>query len=289
MIDAGTGRPPTRRVRKDLAVFFVVAFALPWSVWITRIGDDHGWWGWHVPTGVALWTMLPGTLLVAAATGGRRAVRDLLRRVARWRFGTGWYAVALGLPWALALTGTGVLLAIGGSSQFGTVMAGSAALSYFLIGVPLFTLTEELAWRGFALPRLQALLPALPAGLVLGVIWALWHIPTFLLPSEGDSALPYAGFALFVLAQSVLTTWLFNRSGGSVLIAGLFHAASDAVYAGSGAIGGDARLFWIVTLLGCAAAVAVAVIEGPATLAGRRAAAVTEPPTTTVAATPATR
>ena len=288
MIDTGTRGAPARRVRRDLAVFFVLAFALPWSVWISRIGDDRGWWSWHVPTGVALWTMLPGTLLVAAATGGRAAVHDLFRRVVRWRFGIGWYTIALALPWALALTGTGVLLALGGSSQFGAGMAAGAAFSYFVIGVPLFALTEELAWRGFALPRLQALLPALPASLVLGVVWALWHIPTFLLPSEGDSALPYAGFALFVLAQSVLTTWLFNRSGGSVLIAGLFHAASDAVYAGSGSVGGDARLFWIVTALGCAAAVAVAVIEGPATLAGRRRAVVTEAPATTVAATTAT-
>ena len=266
-----------RRIRRDLAVFFAAAYALPWFVWITRIGDDHGWWTWHVPGGLALWSMLPGTLTVAAATGGWPAVRDLARRVTRWRVELRWYAVALGLPWLLALTGTGLLLAIGGSAQFGAVMSSGEALSYFLIGIPLFTLTEELAWRGFALPRLQAVLPALPASLLLGVIWALWHIPTFLLPSQAVSAVPYVGFALFVLAQSVLTTWLFNRTGGSVLLAGLFHAASDAVYAGSGAIGGDGRLFWLVTALGCVAAAAVVLVEGPATLVGRGRAVVPEP------------
>ena len=272
-----------RRIRRDLAVFFVVAFSLPWFVWITRIGDDHGWWGWHVPGSLALWSMLPGTFVVAAVTGRRAAVRDLARRVVRWRVGLRWYAVALGLPWVLVLGSAGLLLAIGGSAQFGAVMATGEALSYFLIGIPLFTLTEELAWRGFALPRLQGLLPALPASLVLGVIWALWHVPTFLLPSQTVSAVPYAGFALFVLAQSVLTTWLFNRTGGSVLLAGLFHAASDAVYAGCGAIGGDDRLFWFLTGLGCMAAVAVVLIEGPATLAGRSRTAVPEPARVSVA------
>jgi membrane protease YdiL (CAAX protease family) len=275
----GTETPtiPARRVRRDLAVFFPVAFALPWFVWITRIGDDHGWWGWHVPGGLALWTMLPGTLAVAAATGGVPAVRDLGRRVLRRRVGLRWYAVALGLPWVLALVGTGLLLAGGGSPQFGATLSPGEALSYFLIGIPLFTLTEELAWRGFALPRLQALLPALPAALALGVVWALWHIPTFLMPSEGVSVLPYAGFAVFVLVQSVLTTWLFNRTGGSVLLVGLFHAASDAVYAGTGVVGGDGRLFWIVTMLGCAAAAVVVWVEGPATLCGRRRTVVPEP------------
>jgi membrane protease YdiL (CAAX protease family) len=260
---------PARRIRRDLAVFFPVAFALPWFVWSSRIGDDHGWWGWHVPTGVALWSLLPGTLAVAVATGGLPAVRDLARRVVRWRVAPAWYVVALGLPALLASAGTGVLLALGGTSQVGVSMTTGEALSYFLIGIPLFVLTEELAWRGFALPRLQALMPALPASLALGVVWALWHVPTFLLPSQGVSAVPYEAFAVFVLAQSVLTTWLFNRTGGSVLIAGLFHAASDAVYSGAGVIGGDGRLFWLVTALGCAAAVGVVAWEGPVTLAGR--------------------
>jgi membrane protease YdiL (CAAX protease family) len=288
MTDLETSTIPDRRTGRDLTAFFIVAYALPWFVWITRIGDDHGWWGWHVPGGLALWTMLPGTLAVAAATGGLPAVGDLVRRVLRWRVGLRWYAVALGLPCVLALAGTALLLAIGGSAQFGAVMSPGEALAYFLIGIPLFTLTEELAWRGFALPRLQGLLPALPAGLLLGVIWAVWHVPTFLMPSEGVSAVPYAGFALFVLAQSVLTTWLFNRTDGRVLLAGLFHAASDAVYAGSGAIGGDDRLFWSVTALGCVAAVAVVLVEGPATLAGRRRTVVPEPARITAASAPAT-
>ena len=284
MVGTETSTVPLRRVRRDVIVLIAVAYALPWCVWTTRLGDDHGWWGWHIPTGLALWSMLPGTLAVAAGTGGWTAVRDLARRVTRWRIGARWYAVALGLPWVLALAGTVLLLAMGGASQFGTGLSAGAALSYFLIGIPLFTLTEELAWRGFALPRLQATLPALPASLVLGAVWALWHIPTFLLPSQAVSAVPYAGFVLFVLAQSVLTTWLFNRTSGSVLIAGVFHAASDAVYAGSGVISGDGRLFWIVTGLGCVAAVAVTLVEGPATLAGRPRTVLTEPARAPIAA-----
>ena len=148
-------------------------------------------------------------------------------------------------------------------------MSAAGATGYFVYGIVLFGLTEELAWRGFALPRMQAMLPALTSSLLLGAIWGVWHTPTFLLPSEGDSALPYPGFLLWVLAQSVLTTWIFNRTGGSVLLAAIFHAASDATYAYSGAVGGDARLFWIAVVLSWVLAVLVVVAEGPATLAGR--------------------
>jgi membrane protease YdiL (CAAX protease family) len=104
-----------------------------------------------------------------------------------------------------------------------------------LVVLPLFlvilTLTdglgEELAWRGFALPRLLTRYNALAASLILGVIWALWHLP--LLWTEGGPMyqLPVWLLLLDVTAKAVLFTWVFLHTRGSVLIAMLFHGATN--------------------------------------------------------------
>jgi uncharacterized protein len=88
-------------------------------------------------------------------------------------------------------------------------------------------LGEELAWRGFALPRLLTRYNALVASVVLGVIWALWHLP--LLWTEGGPMyqLPVWLLLLDVTAKSVLFTWVFLHTRGSVLIAMLFHGATN--------------------------------------------------------------
>ncbi len=91
-----------------------------------------------------------------------------------------------------------------------------------LVGSPL---AEELGWRGFALPRLQSTHSAFRASLVVGVIWGLWHLPLYLVPGNPISEVS-AGVLLFgIVADSVLLTWLFNSTRGSLLLAPVFHAS----------------------------------------------------------------
>jgi membrane protease YdiL (CAAX protease family) len=92
---------------------------------------------------------------------------------------------------------------------------------YMLIFV---TLGEEVGWRGYALPALQARYSALLASLILGVVWALWHLPVFFNPDTSYSNLPFFLFLPFIVLMTVLITWLFNSTGGSVLMAMFFHA-----------------------------------------------------------------
>jgi membrane protease YdiL (CAAX protease family) len=103
--------------------------------------------------------------------------------------------------------------------------------------------TEETAWRGFALPRLQKNHSALSASLILGLLWGLWHIPLFLIPGSAQEAYPFIGFILLILPTSILFTWIFNHTKGSVLIAGLFHGFYDATVVYLGVLTGDIRLF----------------------------------------------
>lgn len=246
-------------IRKhQLTIFFVLAFLLPWLVWGTTIAQDHGWTTWHVPQTLAFWLGLTiATFGTAALAEGWPGVKDLLARMARARIGWQWYAVAALLTPALAMLAVTLGSALGASTAVGTEVSAGGIPVLLLVSLWLFLLTEEAAWRGFALPRLQARMQPVPAALVLGALWGLWHIPLFLIADSFQSSIPFAGFLLSILATSVLTSWIFNRTRGSVLLAALFHATTDVAIAYSGVMSAGASLFWLMVALQCLAAAAV--------------------------------
>lgn len=91
-------------------------------------------------------------------------------------------------------------------------------------------LGEELGWRGFALPRLQKIYPPLTASFTVGLFWGLWHLPDFWLsPERQRDSVPL--FLLTIVALSVLYTWVYNRTGGSLLLVALLHASGNATSA----------------------------------------------------------
>jgi len=142
----------------------------------------------------------------------------------RWNVGAGWILAALS-PFAVA--GLIILVYLGfmgnpivnPSPQ--TVFSGLLAvlLSGFLTGPS----GEEPGWRAFATPRLQQHLSALGASVVLGVIWALWHLPLWFLKGTPQFGSPYAPFALSCVVQTVFFTWIFNNTRGSLAMASLLH------------------------------------------------------------------
>ena len=90
--------------------------------------------------------------------------------------------------------------------------------------VPGSALGEEIGWRGYVLPRLQSKMSALSAALIIGPIWALWHLPLWLTGEPGRTPTLYAGFVVSVIALSVVLTWVYNSTGGSLLFVVLLHA-----------------------------------------------------------------
>src|SRR5690606_32546574 len=88
-------------------------------------------------------------------------------------------------------------------------------------------LDEEAGWRGFAQPRLQMLLPPLPASVIIGLIWSLWHLPLWFLPGSVHGQLSLPVYVLSTTALSVLLAYAFNVTGGSLLAVVLVHAASN--------------------------------------------------------------
>ncbi len=101
-----------------------------------------------------------------------------------------------------------------------------AFLFNLLFGGPL---NEEVGWRGYALPRLQADWGALRSSFVLGLLWVFWHLPVFFIAGTSQSEMPFVAFALWVVALSILFTWVYNGTGGSLLLVILAHGAVNFV------------------------------------------------------------
>jgi membrane protease YdiL (CAAX protease family) len=223
---------PVGHGRRQLTVFFLLAFVLTWLLLVPQALSAHGVLPFELPGALFIVVgYLPAlaAVLVARASGGRAEVHELLRRLLVWRVGAGWYGVAvLGFP-VVFLASFAVYHLPGGTRP--TPIDGSLGLplGYLLNLVVLGLLNgEEIAWRGFALPALQRRYSALTASLILGPIEALFHAPLFLTPGQPQSHIPPLGFLGLSIADAILFTWLFNNTGGSLLLVYLFHAAQNA-------------------------------------------------------------
>jgi hypothetical protein len=165
-------------------------------------------------------------------TGGRAAVGAWGARLARWRVGYLPYAVALLGPAAfwLVVAVVAVLLGQPWAVMQPRVLLDGPLLGVALLGALLLTdgLGEEAGWRGLALPALLDRVRPLPASLLLGVVWAVWHLPLFFTRGAAMDGSPFVFLLLDLPATAVLFTWLFLRSRGSALPAVLLHAANSA-------------------------------------------------------------
>jgi uncharacterized protein len=221
-----------------LTSFFVLAYvfstlvSLPYILFVWGLSTNDMMAGFMLKqwVGPAL-----AAMVMAVVMGGRPGLRELRASGRHWRVGWPWYISVLVVPPLLILAG--VLLVLGGPATPPAVgpgliasYAGYFVLVFFAVGLP-----EELGWRGFALPRLQARFGPLGGTLILGALWAGWHLPFFLTPDHGggphvDLAAVATNFAIFagmVVLMAIPFTFVYNRTGGSVFMSALLHAAID--------------------------------------------------------------
>jgi membrane protease YdiL (CAAX protease family) len=208
------------------ATFVGVTLVLTWAFWMLPVLEQAGyletappWWG--------LGSFGPSVsgMILAFVVGGRRRLTELLRATVRWRVHPAWYAAAALVPLIVAAPALLVHWAAGDPVAWSELPSPALLpvlfLQIFFLGGPL---NEELGWRGFALPELQRTHSALASSLILGAVWAGWHLPLFWAGAAGYTALPFHWYVVNVLALSVVFTWSFNGTGGSVLLAILLHA-----------------------------------------------------------------
>ena len=212
---------------KALIVYFILAFALSWAIEIPLALQANGVVAWSIPTAthyLASFGPLLAALITTSLSNGGVGVRELARRMFKFRVPIWWWLAALSPLIAFFL-----LAAAFSSTQPEWLRLGPLGQVDFLpplgLGaVVLWTLTfglgEETGWRGFALPRLQAGRSALAASVILWALWALWHLPAFFYLYDPAIAI---GFLLGVFAGAVTLTWLYNSAAGSILIVAVWH------------------------------------------------------------------
>jgi uncharacterized protein len=212
--------------------YFMLAFAFTWALWVPAVLEARGLISpLLVP---ATFFGASGPLLAAVVVtiqeSGRAGLRSLLSRVAHWRVAPVWYGIAILGPLLITLGAIALHVLLGGQPFSLGLLIGALPTPLIVVVYMMLTvaLGEEVGWRGYALPALQARYSALLASLLLGVLWTLWHLPVFFNPDTFYSNLPFVLFLAYLVPFAILMTWLFNSTGGSVLMAMFFHAVLNS-------------------------------------------------------------
>jgi membrane protease YdiL (CAAX protease family) len=233
-MEATTATPTTRTATKSAfpLKFVLVAFVFTWVFWWLAVLEARGLISSLPVPAVFLGAFGPMVAAVAitAQEGGRAGLRSLLSRIVRWRVAPFWYGVAFLGPLVLQLVAMALHVILGGQAPDLLAMIGVLP-TVLVTSVYMFIqvgLGEEIGWRGYALPKLQTGYSALVSSAILGVIWSLWHLPLFFNPATSYSRTPFWVFLVFLLPVSILITWAFNSTGGSVLMIMILHAMLNA-------------------------------------------------------------
>lgn len=235
--------------KNDLWVFFILVFALMWPKGIVGAAYSLGLIS-ETPSAMLNVLYFLGTPLIAAViitvvTRGWKGLKEWARRLARWRVGWQWVLVSLfiyplvtllsftisdlvaGDAWTVSMmwrvgfenlqeNATRIGLNPGNTGQIFAILV---AISFI---VPIF---EEGGWRAFAIPRLQEKYSALVSGLVMGVIWSIWHLPSFSTKGSDHYGMPFLWFLITIVSISILMVWIMNHTNQSVLMTILFHGS----------------------------------------------------------------
>ena len=222
------------------------------------------------------WGFIFASVIMTALTLGQEGVVSLLKRYLQWRVGWKWYLTALGLAPALWVAGVFLYaVLVQTRPDFSTIMAHrlfgeSANVPLFIVPFFLIDLVsngEEIGWRGYVLPRLQAKYNALASTLILGILWGFWHLPKFL---SHFNATAFTWFMIHVIAFAVILTWIYNGTKGSLLLVVLCHAASNTVGiflpVANTTTGENMGAYITIALFEVAAAIIITIIAGPGRL-----------------------
>ena len=232
-------------LKKELTVFTILSMVLSWpliSIVITKISPDF-------QTGNAeaaknLFGSVPelfgfgpfiSAIIVTLIYRRKSGIKELFKKVILWRVPIKWYIWTLILPiipqwiglflWG-QLTKTEIIL-----PSFSNYLS-----SWFQIALisTVYYVSEELGWRGFMLPRLLSMDKWIKSSLILGIIWSIWHYPLWFISNWATSGslqvavLMVTASTILILPLSIMMTWIFKNTKGSILLAMLFHGSSQA-------------------------------------------------------------
>ena len=219
------------RPAHQVLVFFALTYLITWTLFITAALLPGTSTGLQLPL-LVVGSFGPSLAAIAltARSDGRNGVRELLKRLLIWRVKVRWYLFALGYFAAIKLGVALIYRATTGDwPRFGGQPWYAVLVAIVIAGIVGGPLGEEIGWRGYALPRMSSRLGPAYASVLLGLVWACWHLPLFFLSGLGGFTDQYGQsfptYVLQVTALSVAIAWLMGNTGGSLLLAVLMHSA----------------------------------------------------------------
>jgi hypothetical protein len=225
-------RSPNASAHIPLSTYLLVTFGSAWLVWLLLLAAEYTRLTLPVPSIVliVLGSFMPTitALLLTWRYAGGAELRRLLGRALIWRVSPIWYVLAIAGPALVMLLAMGGHVLLGGTAPdyvpFGArwLLVVVNFVLVLLIGGPL---GEEFGWRGLVLPALEARFSPPWDSLILGSIWAVWHLPLFFISASAQHSLPFWLYALLTLPLTILITWVYHGSGDSLLLVMLLHAA----------------------------------------------------------------
>jgi membrane protease YdiL (CAAX protease family) len=245
-----------------LVLFVVISYAHLWLLYgIGKLFEIPFSYDPRQTGGVLVLLGTPASLIAAMIatfiTQGREGTRQLFRRPLAWRFSPVWYLAALLIP--LSVTGVSILAAVNTGFDIPAEWFSSAFPLGFLLFFLIYNgLGEEIGWRGLALPQLQERLGSLGGSVITGVLWALWHLPLFLMPGSSQYGSPIVPYVFFICCVTIIMALLVNKARGSVIVAILVHEAVNFVGFAVAYPRINTHLYW-----GAAALIAIAFLPRP--------------------------
>jgi len=214
-------------LQRDLIPFFAMTFVITWGIlglYIfaseTMVNLFGNLTGQHPLFYMAVYAPAISALVLILYRHGIQGMGRFLSRLLLWRTSMYWYVMlVLIVPLVFYVSALFKPGALDTLFPFASLTAYLSALFFMAIKGPV----EEIGWRGLALPMLQRRMAPIWGALVLGVVWAVWHLPAFMLSSTPQSAWALTPFLMGTLALSVIVTPLFNHSRGSLLLPAIFH------------------------------------------------------------------
>lgn len=274
----------------DVLTFFLLVFVLVWPKLIVDAGYSQGvfrkgaspWLSILYILGLPLFS----AAIVTALRRGRMGLKEWGTRLFRWRVNWRWYLfVLLSYPavatlaytlsdWIQGRAWSVINLWKAGFDSLRRSAPGIGLsaentlpilLAFIVVGL-LVSIVEEAGWRAYAVPRLQEKYSSLLSGLIVGLIWACWHVPYFFTKGVAHHGLPFAWFLLTLTSLSIVLVWVMNHTNQSAWMAVLFHASfnlsAQFLPTHLAYKNGDALTFWLTCLLSVVGAFIIISLQG---------------------------
>ena len=225
---------------KRPVLFLIFTFLITWGLWLPSILSGFG-----IDLGIDAETYTAITvpigafapLLVALALvikqDGRKGGWDFFRQAFDLKVKPFYLVAAFGIPLIIHILAH-YLAPLLGFPVANTLFPENSGIPSIIIAIPYFFLMliigggqEEFGWRGYAQEPLQKRMGVIPASLLIGLVWGIWHLPLWVMPGEGHSTYPFIAFLIMTTSISIVYGWLYNASDQKLITVIIFHAMSN--------------------------------------------------------------